>query len=195
VLTDSEIHALTSSERRELIRRIVDVERLPEQTARTRAYRKVFLRVVFVSAVVLVPWIVFLTLRLPRHYRASHWDLAWAGFDIALAASLALTAWAAWRRRQILIISSVIVGTLLLCDAWFDVLTSHTGNDQMVSVLSAILIEVPLAVLMFATAYRLVSLSARTVNVLFGGSGDVGHLWQMPLVMAQAQRFIGHKLD
>jgi hypothetical protein len=35
-------------------------------------------------AVVLIPWIAFLFLTLPPHYRANHWQLAWGGFDIGL---------------------------------------------------------------------------------------------------------------
>jgi len=34
---------------------------------------------------VLVPWVVMLAAVLPSAHRAAHWDIAWAGFDIALA--------------------------------------------------------------------------------------------------------------
>ena len=51
-----------------------------------------------VASAVLIPWIVLLALTLPRHYVAGHWRLTWVGFDIILLASLAATAWFAWRR-------------------------------------------------------------------------------------------------
>ena len=46
---------------------------------------------------------------------------AWVGFDLALLVAFAATGWAAWRRRQVLIICLVVLATLLCCDAWFDV--------------------------------------------------------------------------
>jgi len=36
---------------------------------------------------------------LPPRYLAGHWRATWVGFDLVLAAALALTAWAALRRR------------------------------------------------------------------------------------------------
>jgi hypothetical protein len=37
------------------------------------------------AALVLVPWVVFLVRALPSQHRSAHWDVAWGGFDIALA--------------------------------------------------------------------------------------------------------------
>src|SRR5437764_1295234 len=37
------------------------------------------------AALLLVPWIVLLVVALPSEHRAAHWDIAWAGFDVALA--------------------------------------------------------------------------------------------------------------
>src|SRR5438552_2580342 len=33
----------------------------------------------------LIPWAVWLALRLPRRHIAEHYDIAWAGFDVGLA--------------------------------------------------------------------------------------------------------------
>ena len=74
------------------------------------------------SCVVLAAWIAVLMLTLPRHYTADHWRGAWVGFDFALLGAFAGTAWAAWRERQVLIILLTVTGTLLCCDAWFDVI-------------------------------------------------------------------------
>ena len=46
-------------------------------------------------AVALVPWTLYLTFTLPSRHVTFHYDLAWVGFDVALAASFAATAWAA----------------------------------------------------------------------------------------------------
>src|SRR5262249_47570213 len=45
-------------------------------------------------AVALVPWILYLTFTLPSRHVTLHYDLAWIGFDVALLASFAATAWA-----------------------------------------------------------------------------------------------------
>ena len=71
------------------------------RVARTSRDRLVVLLVV--SALVEAVWTVYLGWRLPRHYVAHHWFLAWVGLDVAEIATLLATAWAAWRRRAVLI--------------------------------------------------------------------------------------------
>jgi len=44
-----------------------------------------------ISGLVLLPWLVWLVVTLPRHYSAHHYWLSWAGFDVALALSLIVT--------------------------------------------------------------------------------------------------------
>src|SRR5437867_4075697 len=52
------------------------------------------------AALLLVPWVVLLVFALPSAHRAAHWDIAWAGFDVALALLLLAVAVAAWRRSD-----------------------------------------------------------------------------------------------
>jgi hypothetical protein len=87
-----------------------------------------------VLVVVLVCWTVYLALALPGNHDARHWDLAWVGFDTALIVMLGATAWAAWFRRQILVAAALVTGTLLVCDAWFDLTTSLGTADQVADV-------------------------------------------------------------
>lgn len=49
-----------------------------------------------------------------------------------------------------------MTGTLLVCDAWFDVLTARTTGELIVAILEAALVELPLAVLCFWMATNLV---------------------------------------
>src|SRR3989442_13699556 len=49
------------------------------------------------AALVLVPWVVVLVKVLPSSQQAGHWDIAWGGFDVALALRLLSVAVAAWR--------------------------------------------------------------------------------------------------
>src|SRR5438270_11419024 len=50
------------------------------------------------AALLLVPWVVLLVFALPSAHRAAHWDIAWAGFDVALVLLLLAVAAAPWRR-------------------------------------------------------------------------------------------------
>jgi hypothetical protein len=93
----------------------------------------------------LVPWTLWLTFSLPSRHTTEHYDLAWVGFDVALAAAFAVTAAAAIRGAGWLEASAAITGTLLLCDAWFDVVTATGSTEQLEAVLEACLAELPLA--------------------------------------------------
>jgi hypothetical protein len=112
-------------------------------------------------AVVLIPWTALLFVTLPRHYVANHWAVAWGGFDIGLGVALASTAVMVARRSPFAEVTATITGTLLCCDAWFDVLTSRGVSDIAQAAASALLVELPLAVLCFWMARNL----ARAVEV------------------------------
>jgi hypothetical protein len=94
----------------------------------------------------LVPWAIWLMTVLPSHEVAERWDLAWGGFDLLLAASLLATAAAAWRQSPLLEAAAASTGTLLVVDAWFDLLTSE-GTDLTYAIILAVLAELPLAAL------------------------------------------------
>jgi hypothetical protein len=118
---------------------------------------------------------------LPKHYVAGHWRGAWVGFDVALLAAFATTAWAAWRERQVLIICLTVTATLLCCDAWFDLLFDLGTRNILESLASAVLAEIPLAVMGFTVARRLLRMSVGVVMQLEGIDGRVPPLWRIPL--------------
>src|SRR6266516_4953191 len=99
------------------------------------------------AALLLVPWVILLAVALPSAHRAAHWDIAWAGFDVALALLLLTVAVAAWRRSPWLEGAATATATLLFVDAWFDVLTSSTRAELVVSIGEAAFVELPLAIL------------------------------------------------
>jgi hypothetical protein len=136
----------------------------------------------------LAAWIGVLATTLPRYYRAGDWRGAWVGFDIALLVTFAATAWAAWRRRQILIICLVVLATLLCCDAWFDVVLDARTSGFEVSLLSAILIELPLAAIAIRGARRLVRITNAVMRRYRGESGPVPRLRDIPLAGVAADR-------
>jgi hypothetical protein len=94
----------------------------------------------------LVPWAIWLTTVLPSHEVAEHWDLAWGGFDLLLAAALLATAVSAWRASPLLEAAAACTGTLLVVDAWFDLLTS-SDSDLIYAIVLAVVAELPLAAL------------------------------------------------
>ncbi|MGH3050943.1 MAG: hypothetical protein ACRDLK_12375 [Gaiellaceae bacterium] len=98
-------------------------------------------------AVGLLPWTLYLTFTLPSRHVTTHYDLAWVGFDVALAAAFASTAWAAFRQSEWLVPWAAVTGTMLLCDAWFDVVTSRGAGEIGEAVAEALLAELPLAAL------------------------------------------------
>jgi hypothetical protein len=124
-----------------------------------------------VIALFLVPWTVFITASLPSEHHTPHWALAWGGFDVALVLGAATTAWACARRPDWLPLPASITGTLLICDAWFDVLTAQPGGELREAVLSAVLAELPLAALCFWMARDSERTLVRAVRETFG-AGD-----------------------
>jgi hypothetical protein len=97
------------------------------------------------TAVGLVPWTLYLTFTLPSRQVTEHYDVAWVVFDIALLSVIAITAYFAVRGSEWLVPFAAVTGTMLVCDAWFDVVTSIGGNDWVEAVLEAIFAELPLA--------------------------------------------------
>jgi hypothetical protein len=115
-------------------------------------------------AVGLVPWTLYLTFTLPSRHVTFHYDLAWIGFDVALAVAFGATAWAAFRGSQWLVPLAAVTGTMLVCDAWFDVVTSQTGTETWEAVAEAVLGELPLAAVCAFIVYDAETFLAATVT-------------------------------
>ena len=156
--------------------------------------RKLFLAGVVICCVVLVVWIVVLAVTLPRYYRAGSWRGAWVGFDVALLAAFAVTGWAAWRRRQLLIISLVVLATLLCCDAWFDVVLDARTKGFELSLLSALVIELPLAGVAILTTRRLLRSTYSVMLRTRGYCGPLPGLRQIPLIGMERDRNLSELL-
>lgn len=177
VLSDAAISALTDVERRELISRL---ERPLGQFVReeqiTRV-RRIRLLLMISATVGLIPWIAYLATTLPDKYVAHNWTVTWVGFDILLLTGLAATAILGLLRRQLLLLTAFASGILLVCDAWFDVMTAAPA-DRWLSLLIGILGELPLAVLLITGALGILRLTAIRLYLLERRTP----LWRIPLL-------------
>ena len=125
-------------------RRLVQIRRIREWVA-------------LCAAIALIPWTVFLGLTLPQSYTAQHWQLTWVGFDVLLLVFMTATAVLGFTHHHLLTLFAFTTGVLLVCDAWFDVLTAKRG-DLVVAVLTAALGELPLAPVLIVGSLRIVRL-------------------------------------
>jgi hypothetical protein len=131
-------------------RRVVQIRRIREWLALS-------------AAIALIPWTVYLGFTLPQSYTAQHWQATWVGFDVLLLAFMIATAALGFTQHHYLTLFAFATGILLLCDAWFDVLTAKRG-DFAVSVLTAALGELPLAAVLIVGTLRIARLQVPPFN-------------------------------
>lgn len=114
----------------------------------------------------LIPWIVYLALELPQHRRSEHYNVAWVGFDFAMFVALSAMAVAAVKRSTWTEPLATVSATLLLVDAWFDIVTAPTRKELMLAVVLAVVVELPLAILCAWVAHNTERLRRRAFRSL-----------------------------
>jgi hypothetical protein len=102
----------------------------------------------------LLPWAIWLSASLNPHHETNRWDLAWSGFDTGLAALFILTAVAAYRRSPWVGALAAATGTVLVVDAWFDVVLESHADELRSSIMLALFAELPIAAFCFWIAMR-----------------------------------------
>jgi hypothetical protein len=96
------------------------------------------------AALALIPWTVYLVVSLPgRHLQTGYYDVAWGGFDLALAVVLAATGYGLLRRELWVQSTATAAATMLFCDAWFDSLSANDSGERLVAVALAFAVELP----------------------------------------------------
>ena len=177
LLSDDQIAAMSPAQRRDLIQRL---ERPLEEVfppAVARRMRRNRLTLTVVGAVGLIPWMIYLAFTLPANYVANNWPATWIGFDCVLIAFMIVTAVLGWLRRELVILPAFATGVLLICDAWFDIMTAGPGQRWM-SVMTAALLNVPAATIMITGAVRIVRLTATRLWFL----DPATPVWRLPLL-------------
>jgi hypothetical protein len=176
-LTDEQIEQLTPEERRELVVRLArPLSDVLPHSSRVHLFRRLRLGITGLAALILVPWIVYLAVTLPGRHQVRTWTPLWVGFDAIELVLLAATFVLGAQRRAISLLTAFATGVVLLCDAWFDLLTS-TRHELWQAVLLAVLIEIPLAVILMTPAIRVL----RVVPALLWHTDPGTRFWQVRL--------------
>jgi hypothetical protein len=189
---DGALRELTSADRADLSRRLTTIgTELDTGLTGGHQARELFITITAGASLLLIPWIAVLPILLPATRGVSDWREIWVGFDVVLAIVLAATAVLAFLKRQSVVLVAFITATLLVCDAWFDTMTSAPGWDRLISLGSTIL-ELTLALILFNTARlffhftahssstpdagRISELFGRSAGALEGLPADLGRL-------------------
>jgi len=193
-MNEEELRKLSAAQRRALARSLAAIDHPhPLLGINLARGRRLGVLVSVVACLVLIAWIFVLEQNLHRSFHTRHWRGAWVGFDFILLIAFAATGWAFWRGRQIVIACLMVTGTLLCCDAWFDVILDLGTSDSWTSIASALLVELPLAFFIFRAAGRLIKLSALAAVSTRGDppapdelagppGGTAPPLWEIPLL-------------
>ena len=168
-LSDAQIAAMSSMERRQLVHRL---QPAPERDP----IRRIRLWVTIAAAIGLIPWIAYLALTLPENYVAHNWRATWVGFDLLLLVFMIATAVLGLLHRHVLTLAAFTTGILLICDAWFDIMTSGP-NDMWAAVLTAVLGELPLAAILIGGTMRILRLTLTRLLLLDPAMPS----WRLPL--------------
>lgn len=120
---------------------------------RARLVRRLAL-LVFAVAALEVPWLITLGFTLRGQVHVRMWATAWIGLDCAQIVGLVALGILMLRRHAAVMPVAACTGTLFVVDAWFDIMLSPTATDLWVAVGSALLIELPIAVLCTVVAWQ-----------------------------------------
>ena len=157
---------VTAVQETERERSAVEIVAAPPAADFPRWLRKWGLLVLGGFCLLLLPWTAYLVYALPSRHVTPHWSVVWAGFDVMMACIALWTIVSIIRQSRYLAIAATVTGTLLLCDAWFDLLTSRPGSELLESSLMAVAGEVPLAALCFWIALDAERVCQRTAGYM-----------------------------
>ncbi|MFJ9692465.1 hypothetical protein [Kitasatospora sp. NPDC101183] len=104
-------------------------------------------------AVLLFTWILVLGSTTRGQAEVRNWSTAWVGMDVLQVAGLLATGRLLVLRSRRTALAAAASSTLLLLDAWFDVLTAEGGGAWYTALAMALLVELPAALALAALAH------------------------------------------
>ena len=119
-----------------------------------------------VAGALLIPWTAYLADTLPMRDVDTHYRGAWVGFDLFLVTAIVLTAYYAFRVDTRVQLPATATATLLVVDAWFDVMTAGHRRATAQALALAVCIELPAAAYCLWLARRVNHNAARLEQAL-----------------------------
>ena len=183
VPTQPEIARWTGEERATVARILDELIDRPVDDPDLHRRRFVVLLITGGGALLLFPWVVYLTNALPVTESGGAWRTAWVGFDVMLAATLAGTAWLVWWRRSLAVVGLTASAALLTVDAWLDVCLSWGTSEQSGALVTACVVNLPVAAVLALAVVTMLRRTFAIIQQLRGDDGLERSLWRQPLVM------------
>ncbi|MBD0689914.1 hypothetical protein BG452_06855 [Streptomyces sp. CBMA123] len=122
-----------------------------EHPAADRTRRLLAGALLAVSAL-LFAWILVLGSITRGQAEVRNWSTAWVGLDVLQVAGLVATGRLLVRRSRLTALAAAAAATLLLLDAWFDVMTAEGGGAWYTALAMALLVELPASLALTALA-------------------------------------------
>ncbi|OXM64245.1 hypothetical protein CF165_27005 [Amycolatopsis vastitatis] len=109
-----------------------------------------------VAGLIMIPWVLYLSMSLPKEAMDSHWALGWVGLDSCEALALFATGRFLRRADNRCTLTATAAAALLLTDAWFDVTAATPGGELAIAIAMAVCVEIPVAIVCAVLALRLI---------------------------------------
>lgn len=108
------------------------------------------------AGLIMIPWVLYLSMSLPKEAMDSHWALGWVGLDSGEALALFATGRFLMRADNRCTLTATAAAALLLTDAWFDVTAAAPGGELAIAIVMAVCVELPVAIGCTVLALRLI---------------------------------------
>lgn len=126
-----------------------------------------------VCSAALVPWVVVVATTLPARQLSPNYYLAWTGLDLMEFAALGATGWFTLRRSPWMGAAAAWAASLLVTDAWFDVVTAPSTGDLVTAVAMLVLVEGPLTGVCLWVVTHQQGIVSRRLRMLPGREADL----------------------
>ena len=173
----------TADERADVARILDGLIARPREDRDLRRRRWIVLVITGGGALLLFPWVVYLSDVLPTAEYGGAWRLCWVGFDVMLALTLAGTAGLVWRRRSLAIVGLTASSALLALDAWFDICLSWGTSEQWSAVVTSLVINVPVSAVLAGAVLTMMRHTTAVIQQLRGEEVGRVSLWREHVVM------------